>query len=422
MATLFLILFVLVACTVPMGTSIGLASIITGLSTGTMTGEYIVRTIITSYDSFNIIAVALFLLAGEIMGRGGISEKLFNLARLAVGRFTGGVPMAVVIACLMFGALAGAGAACTAAVGCIMIPQMIRMGYGRGFSAAIVAAAGGLAIIMPPSLPFILYSVGSGTSIGDQFMAGIVPAVFITLLLMFYCWLHCKRHGLTNENIDLTVPGKPLEVIKDSFLAMLMPLIILGGIYGGWFTPTEAAAVAVAYGLIISMFVYRTLSLKELYETLLAAAKSSCTILFILGNATIFGRILTLLEIPQQITEMLLAISDNKVVFLILVNILLIIVGVFMETLSSVMILTPILVPAATALGVDPIHFGVIMAVNLAVGFITPPMAINLFIASDIAKIKVEELVKHILPTVAVLLVGLLFITYIDWFSLVLIK
>lgn len=422
MALLFIVLLILIVSTTPMGVSIGLSSIITALQSGDMSGEYIVRTLITSFDSFNIIAVALFLLAGEIMGRGGISERLFNLARLVVGRFTGGIPMAVVITCLMFGALAGAGAACTAAVGCIMIPQMIRMGYDKGFSAAIVAAAGGLAIVMPPSLPFILYSVGSGTSVGDQFLAGIVPACFITFLLMVYCFLYCKKNKLTNEYMNLTVEGKPLDVIKDSILALLMPIIILGGIYGGWFTPTEAAAVAVIYGLIISVFVYKTIDLKGLYETLLAAAKSSSVILFIMGNATIFGRLLTLEEIPQKITHMLLSISSSKIVFLILVNILLIIVGVFMETLSSVMILTPILVPAAVALGIDPIHFGVIMAVNLSVGFITPPMAINLFIASDIAQMKVEELFKHIIGPLIVLLIGLLLITYVDWFSLVLVK
>lgn len=415
---LFGLLFSFILLSVPVGIAIGLSSIITALFGSIMNGSYIVRTLTIAYDSFPIIAVPLFLLAGEIMSKGGISEKLFNLARLFVGRFTGGVPMAVVISCLLFGALSGAGAADTAAVGCIMIPAMVKMGYEKGFSASIVAAAGGLAIIMPPSLPLILFGVASNTSIGDLFLAGVVPAIVTTGLLMIYCYVYCKRNGFTNDVLDLSVNGKPMDVIKDSSFAILMPMIILGGIYSGYFTPTEAAGIAVFYGLVISLFVYKTIKFKDVYGIVLNAAKTIGPILIILGNATLFARILIIEQIPQQIAQFILSISDTPFVFLLIVNVLLIFVGIFMETLSSVLILTPILLPIAITMGINPIHFGIMMVVNLAIGFITPPMAVNLFIVSSIADMTVEELVKDIVKPFAVLIIALLLITYVPWFSL----
>ena len=420
MSAMFLLLIIFMALAVPVGVSVGLSSLIAALSTGAMSGTYALRTLVSAYDSFPIIAVPLFLLAGEIMSRGGISERLFDLARLVVGRITGGIPMAVVACCLMFGALSGAGAADTAAVGAIMIPAMVRMGYPKGFSAAIVASAGGLAIVMPPSLSLIMYGIGTGESIGQLFKAGVLPACVVALFLMTYCYFFCKRHNLTNDKLNLTEQKKPLQVIKSSLLAILMPVIILGGIYSGYFTPTEAAGVAVAYGLIISVFAYRTVKPSEIWEIVLTSAKQVGPILIILGGATVFGNLLIINEVPQQVANFILSLTDNKYVFLLFVNIFLLLVGIFMETLSSVIILAPILCPVAVTMGINPIHFGIIMVVNLAIGLMTPPMAVNLFIVSSISKTPVDELVKDIIKPFLVLVLALLLVTYVPFFSLAL--
>ena len=413
MTSMFILLIILMALAVPVGVSVGLSSLITALSTGAMSGSFALRTLVSAYDSFPIIAVPLFLLAGEIMSRGGISERLFDLARLFVGKFTGGIPMAVVVCCLLFGALSGAGAADTAAVGAIMIPAMIRMGYPKGFSAAIVACAGGLAIVMPPSLSLILYGVGTGESVGGLFKAGIFPACIVGMFLMVYCYLFCKKNHLTNDTLNLTAQKKPLVVIKNSVLAITMPIIILGGIYSGYFTPTEAAGIAVFYGLLVSVVFYKTIKLKDLYDIILTSAKQVGPILIILGGATIFSTLLVMGEVPQKVAAFILSITDNKITFLMMINILLLLVGVFMETLSSVIILAPILCPVGVALGIHPIHLGIIMVVNLAIGLMTPPMAVNLFIVSSIAKTPVSELIKSIWKPFIVLVLALLFVTYV---------
>lgn len=413
MSIMFVLLIALMALAVPVGVSVGLSSLITALSTGAMSGSFALRTLVSAYDSFPIIAVPLFLLAGEIMSRGGISERLFDLARLFVGRLTGGIPMAVVVCCLLFGALSGAGAADTAAVGAIMIPAMIRMGYPKGFAAAIVACAGGLAIVMPPSLSLILYGVGTGESVGGLFKAGIFPACIVSVCLMIYCFIFCKKNHLTNDTLALTVQKSPWTVIKNSILAVTMPVIILGGIYGGYFTPTEAAGVAVFYGLLVSIVFYKTIKIRDLYDIILTSAKQVGPILIILGGATIFSTLLIMGEIPQKVATFILTITDNKIIFLLIVNVMLLLVGIFMETLSSVIILAPILCPVAVALGINPIHFGIIMVVNLAIGLITPPMAVNLFIVSSIAKTSVSDLVKSIWKPFIVMIIALLAVTYL---------
>ncbi len=418
MPLLFIFLIGLMMLSVPVGVAVGFSSVVTAISTGIMSGPYAFRTLVSAYDSFPIIAVPLFLLAGEIMSRGGISECLFDFARLIVGKVTGGIPMAVVACCLLFGALSGAGAADTAAVGSIMIPAMVRMGYPKGFSAAIVACAGGLAIVMPPSLSLILYGVGTGESIGGLFKAGIIPACVVALCLMAYCYYYCRTNGLTNDKLQLSEEKGFFEVLKNSSWAMLMPIIILGGIYSGYFTPTEAAGVAVLYGLLVSVFAYKSVKIIDLYEIILTSAKQVSPILIILGGATIFGNLLIINEIPHRVAEFILSLTDNKYIFLLCVNIFLLLVGIFMETLSSVIILAPILCPVAETMGIDPIHFGIIMVVNLAIGLMTPPMAVNLFIVSSIAKTSVAELIKDIWRPFIFLIISLLLVTYIPSLSL----
>ena len=414
MGILFVTFFIFLLLSVPIGVAVILSSLIAILTADVLNISFIARTIITTYDSFPLLAVPLFMLAGEIMGKGGISVKLFNFAHYFLGRYTGGVPMAVVLACLLFGALSGAGAADTAAIGSVMIPAMVRMGYSMVFSATLVAAAGGLAVIMPPSLPMIMYGVSSNASIGALFLGGVIPAFIIASMLCVYCHVYCRIKGYTNEKMNISVEHHSFwEVFRDSFWALLSPVIILGGIYGGIFTPTEASGIIAMYSLFISMCVYKTVKIRELTDILKTSGSMVGPVLIIMGGAVVFTKILLVLRVPQELTEFLLSISRNPIIILIMLNILLLVVGVFMDTLSSILIFTPILLPVVKSIGMDPVHFGVMMVVNLAIGFITPPMAVNLFVVSGITGLSIEKLARGILIPLLVLLLGLMMVTYI---------
>lgn len=419
MLLLFGSLLIFLLMSIPIGISVILSALLTIMSTQVVDIGFVTRYMVTSFDSFPILAIPLFMVAGEIMSRGGITERLFDLARIVVGRFTGGIPMAVVASCLMFGALSGASTASVAALGIITIPAMVSMGYDKVFATSLVAAASSLSVIMPPSMPMIMYGVSAGQSIGSLFLAGIVPAILITVLLMTYCNVYCRVKGLTNDTLKITAIAKPRVVIKRSILALFMPLIILGGIYGGIFTPTEAAGAAVLYSIIISMFVYKTITKEDLLDCFYRASKMIGPVMLIFGAATIFSKIVVGLQIPSIIANGLISISTNPLVILLLINILLLVVGVFMEMLSSILILTPILLPVAIQMGIDPIHFGIIMIVNMAIGNITPPMAMNLFVASSITGVSVEKISKGIIIPFFVLIVGLILITYIPALSMV---
>ena len=413
---LFLVFFVLIAVGVPILGSIGLAVITNGVVGGTVTLAYIGRTMVQSLDSFTILAVPLFILAGEIMGQGGISKRLFNFANACLGRFTGGVPMATVMTCMLFGAISGSGQATFAAVGSIMIPAMEEQGYDKRFVTGVTAASGGLGVLIPPSLPMVMFAITVGTvSIGAMLTAGILPGILCGIALMAYCYYYCKRHPVLIREEEKTMGV--WQSIKEGFWALLTPVIILGGIYSGLFTATEAAAAACVYGLIVSLFIYRTIKIKQLPKILLRAAGLNAPILIIVAAATVLGRVLAIQNVPEALAASILSVTSNKWMILLLLNILLLIVGMLMETLSAITILAPILLPVALGIGISPIHFGAIMVANLAIGFITPPVGTNLYTAASITGIPVKDLTRHIIGPVIALLIAQVFIVLIPQIS-----
>jgi len=419
-AILFGSFAVLLFLSVPIGISIGLATLVTILSTGTLPVEFLAKELVTSVDSFPLMAVPFFILAGEIMGKGGISERLFNVANAIVGNKTGGFAIATIITCMFFAAISGSGPATVAAIGGIMIPAMVRNGYDLKFATAIVASAGSIGVIIPPSIPLVIYGVVGNTSIGDLFIAGIIPGILVGLSMMVWAYYYSKKKGY--RGMDEPTSLKKIGVaFWDAKWALLIPVIILGGIYGGFFTPTEAAVIAVVYGLFASMVLYHELNIKDLPKVMVDSALTTATVLIIVGTATAFGRFLTIEQVPTKVAQALMKISDEPIIIIMLIMALLLVVGMFMDTLAAIIILTPILLPIAVQIGYDPIHFGILMVVNLAIGFITPPLGVNLFVASGISGLSLESLSRAVLPFIFAMLFTLLLITFIPQLSMFLV-
>ncbi|MFA1819981.1 TRAP transporter large permease [Virgibacillus oceani] len=412
------LLFLLLS--VPVGIALGIATLVTIVYTGSVPIDFLAQGLVTSVDNFPIMAVPFFILAGEIMGKGGISERLFRVANSMVGNITGGFAIATIITCMFFAAISGSAPATVAAIGGIMIPAMVKLGYDRTFSAAVVAAAGSLGVIIPPSIPMVIYGTSSSSSIGDLFIAGIIPGIIVAFALSAYAYYFSKKNGYKGSGEKFSFK-KLLKAIWEAKWAILIPVIILGGIYGGIFTPTEAAAVAVVVGLVAGLFIYKELKWKDLPRVLIDSSLTTATVLVIVGTATAFGRLLTVEQIPNQIADWMLSISESPIIIMLLILLLLLIVGTFMDTLAAIIILTPILLPIITSLGYDPIHFGIIMVIGLAVGFITPPVGVNLFVAQGISGVSFESLVRRVIPFIIVMAITLLFITFIPELSLILI-
>lgn len=402
---------------VPIGIAIGLATLFAITYTGAMPIEFLMKELTTSVDSFPLLAVPYFIIAGEIMGKGGISRRLFNVADSMVGNKTGGIAMATIVTCMFFAAISGSGPATVAAIGGIMIPAMVQKGYDKRFATAVVAAAGSIGVIIPPSIPMVIYGVSGSVSIGDMFIAGILPGILVGIGLMIYSYIHSKKMGYTGTGQKATIKGV-VKATWDAKWALLIPVIILGGIYGGIFTPTEAAVAAVVFGLFVSVFVYKELKLKDLPQIFVDSALTTATVLVIVGAATAFGRLLTLEQIPNQIANAMMSISDEPIVIMMFITILLLIVGCFMDTIAAIIILTPILLPVALQIGYDPIHFGIIMIVNLAIGFITPPLGVNLFVGAGISGLSLEQLSKSIVPFFFAMVITLLIIIVLPQLSL----
>ncbi|WP_394141177.1 TRAP transporter large permease [Cytobacillus oceanisediminis] len=403
--------------TVPIGIAIGLAVLFTILYTGGMPVEFLMKELTNSVDSFPLLAVPYFIIAGEIMGKGGISKRLFNVADSMVGNKTGGIAMATIITCMFFAAISGSGPATVAAIGGIMIPAMVQKGYDKRFATAVVAAAGSIGVIIPPSIPMVIYGVSGSVSIGDMFIAGIIPGIMVGIGLMIYSYIHSKKMGYTGTDQATTIKGV-LTALWEAKWALLIPVVILGGIYGGIFTPTEAAVVAVVFGLIVSVFVYKELKFKDLPQIFVDSALTTATVLVIVGAATAFGRLLTIEQIPNQIAAAMMSISSEPLIIMLLITLLLLIVGCFMDTIAAIIILTPILLPVALQIGYDPIHFGIIMIVNLSIGFITPPLGVNLFVGAGISGLSLEQLSKAIVPFFFAMLITLLIIIVAPQLSL----
>jgi len=421
------IFVILLMIAVPIGIAVGITAMLPSLLTEsfTVSGVYITRSMLGGINQTTLLAIPLFVLSGIIMARGGVSKKIFDVFSYFIGNLTAGIPCAVIATCLFFGAISGSAPATVAAVGSMMtIPVMLEMGYDKKFTVALVAVSGGLGVIIPPSIPFILYAQAAGASVSDLFLAGVIPGLTVGAILMGYSIFYCKRHGEDKESIHRIVDELHKQsfgkVFFNSIWALLTPVIILGCIYSGITSPTEAAAISVAYSLIISLFVYRTLKFNELWAIFVEATRTYTPILFILAASVAFSRILTLLQIPQTVSVWITTSFTSKVAVLLIVNVILLIVGMIMDTTPAIMILTPILLPAVQAFGVNPIQFGIIMVVNLAIGFVTPPIGVNLFVASSLSKVPVVDIAQKAMPMIIMFLIALLLFTFVPWFSLVL--
>lgn len=423
-AFLFIVLLLI---SVPISSALGIVSLTPSLldPNFSISAEYIIRSMLGGIDSFPLLAVPMFVLSGILMAKGGVSKKLFDVFSYFLGDHTAGMPCAVIVTCLFYGAISGSAPATVAAVGSMTIPLLIRMGYEKTFITALVAVAGGLGVIIPPSIPFILYGMASGASVGKMFMAGILPGMLIAALLMLYAFYYCKKHGEDKIKIHAEVDALHekgfVKVFIESFWALLTPVIILGCIYSGIASPTEAAVISVFYAFIISKFVYRTLAWRDVKAVFVEAIRTFAPILFILAAAVAFSRIITMLQIPQSAGNFILQSFSSKFTVLLIINVLLLIVGMVMDTSPAILILTPILLPITTSLGIDPIHFGIIMVVNLAIGFVTPPIGINLFVASSLTDVPVMQIAKKAMPLIGFFLLALLLITFVPAISLALV-
>ena len=414
MTVLFVTLIVLFLLNVPIALSIGSATFLT-LLLGAIPPTVLVQKMFTAMDSFPLMAVPFFILAGALMETGGISRRLIHLANTFVGHFSGGLAFVAIIASMFFGAISGAAAACVAAIGSVLIPEMVSRGYGKPYTAAVQATAGTLGVMIPPSIPMIIYGVMTGVSVGALFMGGVVPGVLVGVSLMFVAWLIARRRGYRGER-RYSWPERG-RAFLDAFWALLMPVIILGGIYGGVFTPTEAAVVAVVYGLFAGLFVYRELRVVQLKSIFVNTAVSTAIILFIIATSSAFSWVLTSRRIPQMVAEGMLALSSNPVVILLMINLLLLFIGTFMETVASIIILVPVLMPVLQSIGVDPLHFGIVIVVNLAIGMVTPPLGVCLFVSCGIAKISLEEISRAALPFILVMILDILLLSYLPFLS-----
>lgn len=420
----FGVFIVLMFLAVPISASMMAATVTPTLLNPGFAGNmnYILRAVVSGLDSTPILAVPLFMLSGAVMSKGGISKKLFDIFALFIGKMTAGMPCAVVITCLFYGAISGSGPATVAAVGAMCIPVLVQLGYDKLFAAAIVATAGGLGVIIPPSIPFIMYGVTTGESVGALFIAGILPGILIAFCLMAYCVIYCKRNGEDKEKITENYEAlrqKGLAaVLKEGFWALLTPVIILGGIYSGIATPTEAACISVFYAAIISVFIYKTVKPIELIDHMKDAVRSYAPICLLLAFAIAFGRILVFLKAPAVVSGFITSTFSNKYTFLFALNVVLLILGMFMDTGSAIAILGPILLKTATAMGINGVHFGVILVVNLAIGLVSPPIGINLFVAAPLINTSSWQLGKRAIPFIGFFLIALLLITYIPAISL----
>lgn len=412
---------VFLLASVPIAISLGLASSIALLFSGKVSSSYIAQGLVTSIDSFPLMAVPFFILAGDLMGEGGLSRRLLSVANAFFGRYTGGLAVIGVVTCMFFAAISGSGPATVAAIGGLLLPAMSRAGYEKGFSVGVIASAGSLGIIIPPSIPMIIYAVSANVSITEMFIAGAVPGLLIGLALILTAYIKARRAGYTGNQTRYTTKEK-LATLWEAKWALLVPVIILGGIYGGIFTPTEAASIGVIYGFLVGVFVHKEIKLKSLYEVISRSALTSSTVIVIVGTATIFGRMLAIERIPFMIAESIVNLTDNPILILMMINVLLLIIGMFMETLAAIIILVPILLPVVAAVGIDPVHFGIVMILNLAIGMVTPPVGVNLFVGARVAGTSLEKASVGAIPFILAMFAMLALVTYVPWISLALVK
>lgn len=422
MVVLFATLFLFFFLGVPVAYALGLSSLIALLTMGNTSLIVIAQSMYGGMNSFTFLALPFFILAGNIMAAGGVSKRLINFAQSMLGHIPGGLAIVAVAASMFFAAVSGSAAATCAAVGAIMVPCMRESNYNDDFSAAVIGTAATSGIIIPPSVPMIVYciSVGAGISVGDCFVAGFIPGIIYCVALMVLAYFRCKKHhyhGTTKATAQ-----ERWAAFKGAILPLLMPVIILGGIYGGIFTATEASVIAVVYGLIVSTLILHELKWKQLFTIIRDSAMSAGGLLLLLGAANVFGVILTRERIPQLITGFFLEFIDNKFTFLLIVNILFLILGMFMEAGPAIIILAPLLAPVAAAYGISLIHFGIIMIMNLAIGMASPPFGLSLFVITDISGCKFARICKEMVPCFIVMILVLMLVTYCEPLSMFLLS
>lgn len=403
LGTLMLVLFLCLFATVPIALSLGISTLgvfATQFPSMPMANN-LAQAMITSADSFPLMAIPFFMLVGTLMEKTGIARRLVDIASILTGDTPGGLGMAAIVASMFFAAISGSGPATAAAIGGIMLPAMIEQRYSRSYSVGIVSGASIIGPIIPPSIPMIMYGVTVGVSVTKMFTAGFIPGFMLGGGLCLYNYFVSKKRGYRGNTVTMTRKEK-IDTFKGAIPAILMPVIVLGGIYGGIFTPTECSVVGVVYTLLVGKFIYHELTFKKLKESLVEAAITSATIMIIFGPATTFGRLLTIGKIPTMVTDAMLSFSTNKYVIMLIINVLLLIIGMFIDTNSSIVLFAPLFVPILTSLGYDIYYVGVIMVVNLCIGMLTPPLGANLFVAMRIGNISLEEALKEALPVIGV--------------------
>lgn len=422
-AALFIGLIACILIGTPIAVSIGMASVISMVQGGQTSQLFLIaQRMVTALDSTVLLGIPLFVLAGAIMGKGGISKQIINLCYELLGWIPGSLGVVATVACMFFAAISGSAPATVAAIGGIMIPSMIDDGYPAGYSAALLASGGIIGCIIPPSIPFVNYGLITGESVSELFAGGAIPGILMGVALCIYNVFMAKRHGWGSRTKGINL-GRVWKAFKEAVWAILMPVIILGGIYGGLFTPTEAAAVACVYGFIAAFVIYRGIKLVDMVDIAFDAVKTSAMILFICATANAFSFIVTKQQVPAKLANLVLSITDNWVVVLLLINVILLINGCFMETTASTYIYTPILYPLIVTLGYDPVQFGVVMVMNLTMGLITPPLGINLFVSTGIDKrIRLADQIKAVWPMFFLLVAVLLLVTYCPPISLTLVN
>lgn len=403
---------ILILLSVPIGFAIGIATILSLILFSDIPLVLVTQNCITGVDSFPLMAIPFFILAGNLMSTGGVARRLLDFANLCFGAITGGLGMVTTVACMFFAAISGSAVATTSAIGSFMIPAMKEKNYDVGFSASLAAAAGTIGVIIPPSIPLVIYGVVTGTSISDLFIAGFIPGILMGLVLLLTCFLLSKKNGYKGTGYWPTA-SELWSAFKSAFWALLAPVIVLGGIYAGVFTPTEAAVIAVAYSFIIGFFVYKELDWKGVYKALYDTMVINGVTTFMVGLSMAFASYLSLQQLPALMAKTLLGITDNGIILMIIINAFLLLVGCLIDNIPATIILSPILLPVVTKLGMSPITFGVMLVMNLAIGFITPPYGINLFVASAVAEISMERMMKYIKWFLLALLIALAITTYI---------
>jgi len=411
----------LVVLNVPLAIGMGLASLLAIALTAKVPVFLIAQRMFTGLDSFPLLAIPLFMIAGSLMDRGGISKRLIHLASNIVGSVTGGLALVAVLACMFFAAISGSAPATVVAIGSIMVPAMIKAGYDKDFALGLMAAAGTIGVIIPPSIPFVTYGITMNVSIGKLFMAGVIPGIIMGVSLMIICYIIARRRGYKGT-IKPTLQGFQ-AALRDSIWGLMMPLIILGGIYGGIFTPTEAATVACVYSLFVGIFIYKELTYQETIKSFSEAGVTAAMVMLIISTATAMGWIMTTEQIPIKVATAISSIADTPAALLMLINLILLITGCLMELNAAIIILGPIFLPLLMKMNIDLIQFGVIMVVNMTIGLLTPPLGVNLFVAGGLRKdVTFNQIVRASLPFTIILIVDLILFTYLPELSLYLVK